>query len=84
MVGIAIIIGFVFGVVKLLAWGYNQILSIDPIISVALITGVLTVTGTTLSITIPQYLKKRIEIEQHLRIKKSENYMEELLIFITY
>lgn len=72
--GILGLIGY--GIFKSLVWFYNQVLSIDPRISAALITGLLAIIATSLSITIPKYLEKKMEIEEHLRDKKSQTYKE--------
>lgn len=71
------LLGLIFyGVFKLLSWFYNQILSVDPRISAALVTGLLAIVATSLTITIPKYLEKKMEVEEHLREKKSETYKE--------
>lgn len=64
----------VYGVFKSISWFYNQVLSVDPRISAALITGLIAIIGTSLTITIPRYYQKRMEIDSHLRDKKSETY----------
>ncbi|MCM3541329.1 hypothetical protein [Priestia endophytica] len=71
LIGLAI-----YGVFRFLLWIYNQVLSIDPRISAALITGLLAIVATSLTITIPKYLEKKMEIEEHLRDKKSDTYKE--------
>lgn len=76
ILGMGLIGLIIFGVFKLLAFFYNQVLSIDPRISAALITGLIAIIATSLTITIPKYLEKRMEIEEHLREKKSQTYKE--------
>lgn len=76
ILGMGLIGLIVFGVFKLLAFFYNQVLSIEPRISAALITGLIAIIATSLTITIPKYLEKRMEIEEHLREKKSQTYKE--------
>jgi hypothetical protein len=65
-----------YGTFKTLSWLYNHILAVDPRISAALITGLIAIIATSLTITIPKYLEKKMEIEEHLREKKSETYRD--------
>lgn len=76
ILGMGLIGLIVFAVFKLLAFFYNQVLSIDPRISAALITGLIAIIATSLTITIPKHIEKRMEIEEHLREKKSQTYKE--------
>lgn len=70
---IGLIIYFIF---RMLAWFYNQVLSVDPRISAALIAGVITIVATSLTITIPRHFQKKMEIESHLRDQKSDAYKQ--------
>lgn len=81
MIGLAMLGGMVYFAFKALMWFYNQVLSIDPRISAALITGFLAIIATSLTITIPKYLEKKMEIDEHHREQKSGMY-KELLEFL--
>jgi Trk-type K+ transport system membrane component len=74
LLGFALIGAIGYGIFKTLAWFYSQVLSLDPRISAALIAGVITIVATSLTITIPRHFQKKMEIEEHLRDKKSEAY----------
>lgn len=76
ILGLGLIGAIIYGTFKTLVWIYNEILSVDPRVSAALITGLIAIIGTTLSITIPRHFEKKKEIEQHLRERKSETYKE--------
>jgi hypothetical protein len=71
LIGFGLIGAFLYGVLRALAWFYNQVLSVDPRISAALITGLIAIIATSL---IPRYYQKKMEIESHLRVKKSETH----------
>ncbi|MQR84368.1 hypothetical protein GFV16_00215 [Bacillus megaterium] len=70
-----IVCSLLVGVIFIVYIGYivfKAFLTIDPRITAALITSLLAVLG----ITIPKFLEKKMEIEQHLRDKKSDTYKE--------
>jgi hypothetical protein len=74
LIGFGLIGLVIYGVFKSIAWFFSQVLSVDPRISAALITGLIAIIGTSLTITIPRYFQKKMEIESHLRDKKSDTY----------
>lgn len=76
MFAVLIVVGVGFGVFSFLNWIYNQILSLDPRISAALVTGVFVIVGTTLSITIPNHIQKKKGIEEQHRELKVPMYQE--------
>ncbi|WP_201714652.1 hypothetical protein [Rossellomorea arthrocnemi] len=76
ILGLGLLGALLYGVFKTLGWLYSHILAVDPRISAALITGLIAIIATSLTITIPKYLEKKMEIEEHLREKKSETYKE--------
>lgn len=76
LLGLGVIGLIIYGVFKILAWIFNQVFAVDPRISAALITGLIAIIATSLTITIPKYLEKKMEIEEHLRIRKSETYKD--------
>ncbi|MFC5732187.1 hypothetical protein [Cytobacillus gottheilii] len=81
ILGLTLIVGMFVGAFKFLNWVISQIISIDPRISAALITGFLAVVAASLSITIPKYLEKKKEIEEQHRQQKIPAY-QSLLNFI--
>ncbi|MGE7880304.1 hypothetical protein [Peribacillus muralis] len=76
LLGLGLMGLILYGVFKSLAWVFNQVFAVDPRISAALITGLIAIIATSLTITIPKYLEKKMEIEEHLRVKKSETYKD--------
>lgn len=76
ILGIAIILGLIYGLYLLFSYLFGLVLSLQKEVAAAIIAAMSTIIVSVLSITIGKYYERKMIIEQELREKKIPIYEE--------